>query len=577
MNEDQDVPASVDVAVVGAGFAGLYTLHLMRERGLSCHVFEAGGDVGGTWYWNRYPGARCDVESVESVESVDYCYSFSEDVHREWTWSERFATQPEILRYAEFVADRFELRRDISFDAQVTSVDWDDDSTSWTLATRDGRGTRARFVIAAVGLLSASNTPRVPGLERFAGRIVHTGHWPHEGVDFSGRRVAVIGTGSSGVQLIPEIAAEAAHTTVFQRTPNYVLPARNRPLTAREVLHAQEDREFIRRQATVTPAGYYTAGTGRAVFDDTPEQRRTELERRWQAGGTEFVGTYTDVATSREANEVVAEFVREKIREAVHDPDTAAKLEPRDHPIASKRPTVGTGYYETFNRDDVELVDVRTEPIVEITAGGVRVEAGEYEVDDLVLATGYDAMTGPLTRMGIRGRHGASLTEAWADGPRSYLGLATAGFPNLFTVTGPLSATALTNVMRSIEHHVEWIADCLVELSRRGVATIEADTTAQDEWDRQVAMVGGYTFYPEVASWYTGGNIEGKARKLMMWVGGLNTYQQICSYIADGGYIGFRLDDAEPVQPPTGGPDEQGTLPRPTPTDADLTAAAATP
>ena len=558
------VPSSVDVAVIGAGFAGLYTLHLMRERGLSCHVFEAAGDVGGTWYWNRYPGARCDVESV------DYCYSFSEEIHREWAWSERFATQPEILRYAEFVADRLDLRRDISFDAHVTSVVWDDDDRSWTLATKDGRGTRARFVVAAVGLLSASNTPRVPGLERFAGEVLHTGHWPHEGVDFTGRQVAVIGTGSSGVQAIPEIAADAAHTTVFQRTANYVIPARNRPLTAREIFHAQLDRGFIREQADITPAGYYTSGTGRSALEDTPEQRETELARRWQAGGTEFVGTYADVVTSREANEVIAEFVRERIRDTVHDPEVAARLEPHDHPIASKRPTVGTDYYETFNRENVELVDVRRTPIVEITEHGVRTEAGEYPADTLVMATGYDAMTGPLTRMGIRGRDGADLAAEWADGPRSYLGLATAGFPNLFTVTGPLSATALTNVMRSIEHHVEWIADCLTHLTRTGVTTIEADLAAQEQWDQQVDQVGGYTFHREVASWYTGGNIEGKARKLMMWVGGLNTYKQICLYVADGGYVGFRLDDAEPAQPPQA----QET---PEPSSQDLTAAAATP
>lgn len=560
------VPADVDVAVVGAGFAGLYALHLMRQQGMSCHVFEAAGDVGGTWYWNRYPGARCDVESV------DYCYSFSEEIHREWAWSERFATQPEILRYAEFVADRLDLRRDISFGAQVSSVEWDESTSTWSLATRDGRGTRARFVVAAVGLLSASNTPAIPGLDRFAGRVLHTGHWPHEGADFTGRRVAVIGTGSSGVQAIPEIAAAAARTTVFQRTANFVMPARNRPLTAREVFHAQGDREFIRQQAEVSVAGYYTAGTGRSALDDTPEQRAAELGRRWEIGGTEFVGTYADVATSREANAIISEYVRERIRETVRDPQVAARLEPHDHPISSKRPTVGTDYYETFNRETVELVDVRSEPIVEVTEHGVRTAAGEYPADDLVMATGYDAMTGPLTRMGIRGRDGLALADAWADGPRSYLGLATAGFPNLFTVTGPLSATALTNVMRSIEHHVEWIAACLDHLRREGVTTIEADAAAQEQWDQQVAHVGSYTFYPEVASWYTGGNIEGKARKLMMWVGGLNTYKQICASVVDGGYTGFRLDGAEPARPP-----EAVTDAMPAPAPEDLTAAAATP
>lgn len=531
-----DTSVDLDVLIVGAGFAGMYAIHLLRKQNMTCRAFEAGSDVGGTWYWNRYPGARCDVESF------DYCYSFSEEVHQEWNWSERFATQPEILRYAGFVADRLDLRRDISFDSQVTAMTWDDESGTWLVTVADGHQVRARFVISAVGLLSVSNRTNIPGVDSFQGRMLHTGHWPHEGVDFTGRRVAVIGTGSSAIQAIPEIARRAEHLTVFQRTPNFVIPARNRPLTGRELARAKDDLPFIREHSAASVAGFFTARGARSVFDFQPDQVREELERRWAIGGTEFLGAFQDTMISREANEIVAQFVRDKISEIVHDPETATKLQPRDHPIASKRPVIGTDYYETFNRPNVDLVDVRTEPIEAITATGVRTASGEYEVDDLVMAVGYDAITGPIVRLNVEGRGGLTIGEYWKEGARSYLGIATAGFPNLFTVTGPLSATALTNVVRSLEHHVEWIVQCIAYMGDHDLRTIEATAEAEEGWDVQVTTMGNYTFYPEVASWYTGGNIEGKARKLLMWVGGFDKYREICDEVANTGYGGFVFD-----------------------------------
>lgn len=529
----------LDVVVIGAGFAGLYATYLLRERGLRFRVFESAGDVGGTWYWNRYPGARCDVESF------DYRFTFLEELHEGFEWSERYAAQPEILRYANFVADTLDLRRHMTFDAQVTGIVWDDESSTYEVTLKSGESVRTRFVITSVGLLSTSSVPNIPGLDAFEGRTLHTGRWPHEPVDFTGRRVAVIGTGSSGIQVIPEVAAVADQVVVFQRTANYSLPANNRPLSNREKQHARGDREFVRDHALKTSAGYYSRRSTKSIFDDSPEERQAELERRWQIGGFEFLSAYMDVAASEEANEELAKFVRAKVRATVKDPAVADKLEPRSHPIMGKRPTVNNGYYEAFNRPNVTLVDINDEPIVEVTANSVVTSAGVYEVDDLVTATGFDAVSGPLLRMGIKGVGGVSLTDEWADGSATYLGIAIAKFPNLFTVTGPMSATPLTNVMRSIEHHLEWIMDCLDHMRDNGFTRIVATPAAQEGWDKTIAEVGTYTVHAKTASWYTGGNIEGKPMKLMAWVGGLDNYAVVCQKVADDGYTGFELSTSD--------------------------------
>ncbi|MFJ1886284.1 flavin-containing monooxygenase [Streptomyces sp. NPDC088137] len=524
-----------DALVVGAGFGGLYALYRLRAHGFSCHAFETGDDVGGTWYWNRYPGARCDVESL------DYCYSFSPELHAEWDWSERFATQPEILRYAGHVADRFDLRPMISFGTRVASAVWEEEGRTWLLTTDDGRRARARFLVTAVGCLSASRVPDLPGLGSFGGEVHHTGRWPHEGVDLAGRRVAVIGTGSSGIQAVPELASKVSHLTVFQRTPNYSLPARNRPLSGRESWRAKTELDELRTYARTGFSGFYIASTGRSALDVGEEERRAAFERKWAIGGTEIMSVFNDILTDGKANEHLAEFVREKIRDAVDDPETARKLVPLDYPIGTKRICVDTGYFSTYNRKNVDLVDLRTEALVEITEDGIRTEAGTYPADVLVLATGYDAMTGPLTRIDIRGTGGRALKEQWASGPRSYLGLAVAGFPNLMTVTGPGSPSVLVNMVRAVEQHVDWIVDCLRRLREDGVDRIEARPEAQDSWVAHVNEVADTTLYPRANSWYVGANVEGKARVFMPYAGGLNHYRERCEEVARSGYRGFAL------------------------------------
>lgn len=535
MTDSATAVPEYDALVVGAGFGGLYALHQLRAHRFSCHAFETGDDVGGTWYWNRYPGARCDVESL------DYCYSFSAELHAEWDWSERFATQPEILRYAGHVADRFALRPMISFETRVVSAVWEEEGRTWLLTTDTGRRARARFLVTAVGCLSASRIPDLPGLGAFGGEVHHTGRWPHEGVDLAGKRVAVIGTGSSGIQAVPELAAHSAHLTVFQRTPNYSLPARNRPLSGRESWRAKTELEELRTYARTGFSGFYIASTGRSALDVGEEERRAAFERKWAIGGTEIMSVFNDILTDGKANEHLAEFVREKIRDAVDDPETARKLVPVDYPIGTKRICVDTGYFSTYNRENVDLVDLRAEPLVEITEDGIRTEAGTYPADVLVLATGYDAMTGPLTRIDIRGTGGRALKEQWASGPRSYLGLSVAGFPNLLTVTGPGSPSVLVNMVRAVEQHVDWIVDCLRQLREDGVERIEARPEAQDSWVAHVNEVADTTLYPRADSWYVGANVEGKARVFMPYAGGLNNYRERCEEVARSGYQGFAL------------------------------------
>jgi cyclohexanone monooxygenase len=539
----------VDLVVVGAGFSGLYALHRLRKLGFSVQVLERGSGVGGTWFWNRYPGARCDIESV------DYCYSFSEELLAEWTWSERYAAQPEIQRYLNHVADRLDLRRDIQLNTEVESARFDEDSDQWVIATNQGERFICRWCVMAVGNLSAIKRPAFAGLDEFEGEWLHTGRWPEQGVDFTGRRVAVIGTGSTAIQAIPQIAKEASQLYVFQRTPNYSMPAQNRPLSADEQEEIRRHYSERRRFAEQSDAGIPFPSPTRQTFQVTPSERQRMFEEGWCRGGINALSyAFTDYFTNHAANSTAAEFSRQKIREIVDDPDVAEALCPYQH-IGTKRTCVDINYFETYNRDNVKLVDLRREPLQRITRHGVRTEAAEYVVDCIVFAIGFDAMTGALLDIDIRGTRDRSLREHWRNGPRTYLGLAVAGFPNLFMVTGPGSPSVLSNMVVSIEQHVDWISDCLEAMRERGVTRIEATDDAEDRWVRHVNALADATLYPLAASWYVGANIPGKPRVFMPYVAGCGTYRQECAEVAGHGYRGFSLDpDRQPTLDPERAP-----------------------
>jgi cyclohexanone monooxygenase len=528
-------PREVDVVVVGAGFAGLYMLHKLRGQGLRVQVFEAGDGVGGTWYWNRYPGARCDIESME------YSYGFDEELQQEWEWTERYAPQPEILDYANHVADRFDLWPDIQLSTKVTSAVFSEDRARWSVHTDRGDDVSARFVVMATGCLSSANIPDLPGADTFQGPTYHTGRWPHEPVDLTGKRVGVIGTGSSAIQSIPIIAEQAAELIVFQRTPTYTVPAWNQPLDPVEVKEVKSDYAQFRAENRLMPSafGARMERTDRSAHEVTEEERRAEYERRWERGGLPFLGAYNDLLLDKAANDTAAEFLREKLHEIVRDPDTARKLTP-DQVVGCKRLCVDTGYWATYNQPHVHLVDLRESPIEAITPTGVQTTGGHHEIDVLVYATGFDAMTGALLRIDIRGRGERTLAEAWAAGPRTYLGLGVEGFPNLFTITGPGSPSVLTNMMVSIQQHVEWIADCIAYLDEQGHATIEATLEAQDAWVDFVNSVAGFTLFPTCNSWYLGANVPGKTR-VFMPLPGFPTYVEQCDRVAEDGYSGFVL------------------------------------
>jgi len=529
----------VDAVVVGAGLAGLYMLHQLRGLGLSVRVFEAGSGVGGTWYWNRYPGARCDVESIE------YSYSFSRELEQDWEWSERYPSQPEILRYLDHVADRFDLRRDIQLDTRVTAATYDEAGGRWTVTTDRGDEVSAQFCILATGCLSAAKTPEVPGLDTFRGDWYHTGHWPHQGVDFTGRRVGVVGTGSSGVQSIPVIADQAAHLVVFQRTPNFSLPARNKPLDPEARAAVKASYPALRERARRSYAGIAVPAPTESALAVDPAERRRRYEAAWEAGGLmSMTTTFADLIIDKTANDTAADFIRSKIHEIVDDPDVAEALAPTDHPFGTKRPCLDTGYFETFNRDDVTLVDLRRTPIVEIVPTGIRTTEAVHELDGLVFATGFDAMTGSVLRIDIRGRGDNRLREKWSAGPRTYLGLATAGFPNLFIVTGPGSPSVLSNMVVSIEQHVDWITDCISFLRANGVGVIEPTVESEDAWVDHVNELANGTLFPTANSWYVGANVPGKPRVFMPYVGGLPVYRATCDGVAADGYRGFTLTGA---------------------------------
>jgi cation diffusion facilitator CzcD-associated flavoprotein CzcO len=533
IDEDRE---NYDAIIVGAGLAGLYQLYRLRQLGLRTRIVEAADGVGGTWYWNRYPGARCDVQSLS------YSYSFSPELEQDWEWTEKYPTQPEILRYLNHVADRFDLRTDITFSTRVLSAHYDQDAARWTITTDTGSTLTAQFVIMATGCLSASKLPEIPGLERFRGRTHHTARWGMDEVRFDGLRVGVIGTGSSGIQSIPIIASQAADLTVFQRTPNFSMPAGNRPLSADEVAEMKANYRAWRELQRTSRAGIPAPETTESALFASDEERDAKYQAGWEKGDlTSLIGSYADILVDPAANETAAEFIRTKIRSVVTDPEVAETLSPRSFPVGTKRPCLDTGYYATFNRPHVHLVDLRKTPLVEFTETGVRTTASDFEFDAIVFATGFDAMTGALNAIDIRGRNGVSLAEQWIGGPRNYLGVAMAGFPNLFTVTGPLSPSVLSNMVVSIEQHVEWICDCIGYLRERGYAAIEATTAAQDEWVQHVADVGSLTLFPKANSWYMGANVPGKPRVFLPYIGGVGVFRQKCDEVAANGYEGFTL------------------------------------
>ncbi|SDR44882.1 flavin-containing monooxygenase [Paraburkholderia tuberum] len=529
---------SLDVVIVGAGFAGLYQLHRARKAGLTARVIEAGEDVGGTWYWNRYPGARCDVESL------DYSFSFDKELEQEWTWSERYATQPEILRYIRHVAERFDLRRDIQFRTRVTRAVFDERAKRWTLETDAGESFDAQFCVMATGCLSIAQAPNFKGLHSFAGTWYHSADWPKQGVDFAGKRVGVIGTGSSGVQMIPLIAEQADHLTVFQRTANFSVPAQNEPLDDEAVRHAKAHYRERRARAREANNGLYLEAVDKSALEVSEEERLREFEFRWRGagGGFRMLRAFNDLLVNEKANEYVSDFVRSKIRAIVRDPKVAELLCPKKElRFGTKRLCVDSGYYETFNRPNVTLVDVKAAPIEEVTPRGLRTSAQVYELDILVFATGFDAMTGALRAIDIRGVGGVTLGERWQHGPRTYLGVSCAGFPNMFIIAGPGSPSVLSNVVHSIEEHVDWVTRLIQHARETKRAYVACDLEAENEWVHHVNEVADRTLYPRGNSWYVGANIPGKPRIFMPYVGGVPAYRKILNEVADAGYRGFVL------------------------------------
>ena len=532
-----DTPIVLDAVIIGAGFSGLYQLLSLRDKlGMNVKVLEAADGVGGTWYWNRYPGARCDSESHS------YMFYFSKELVNEWDWTERYPQQPEILRYLNFVADRFQLRPDIEFKTRMTSALFDSAHNQWHVRTDTGHHYVARFLITGVGCLSSANVPNIPGRDDFQGQWYHTGQWPHEGVDFTGKRVGVVGTGSTGIQAIPVITAQAQHVTVFQRTANYSIPARNQPLTEEFKRFAKEQADGIRHIMNTNTNAHPFRMAPRKVLDTHPAERQALMEAAWLKGGLEFRAAFNDTLLSAEANQVVADFVRQKIRSIVQNPKTADMLSDIDHPFAAKRPPVDSQYFETYNRDNIDLVNIRATPIERITPHGIKTTDAEYPLDIIVFATGFDAMTGSLLKLDIEGENGVKLKDYWHAGPRNYLGLQVPGFPNLFTITGPGSPSVLCNLPPAIEQHVDWITECIRQMKEQGLTRIEATEQASDEWCAEVNRAANATLLAQVKhSWYLGANVPGKPQVFMPYAGGFGHYTEICNQVARDNYKGFRF------------------------------------
>jgi cyclohexanone monooxygenase len=532
-----EIGAAFDAVVVGAGFAGMYMLHRLRGLGFTVRVYEAGGGVGGTWYWNRYPGARCDVESMQ------YSFSFSEDLDQQWDWSEKYAPQPEILAYANHVADRFDLRQHILFNTRVTAASFDETSKCWRIETDRGDTVTAKFCIMAIGCLSATNHPAFRGREDFRGPIYHTGEWPHEGVDFTGLRVGIIGTGSSAIQSIPIIAQQASSLTVFQRTATYSVPAWNEKLTAAYRKAIKADYPALRAKARARPTGFYFPFNMKPALEATPEERERQYEEAWKRGGLPFLGAYGDLLFDKAANDTIADFARRRIRSIVKDPATAELLCP-DNVFGCKRLCVDTGYFETYNLPHVKLVDVSNTPIERFTARGIEVNGIEYPLDAIICATGFAAMTGSFEKIRITGRDGLTLAEKWRAGPRAYLGVASAGFPNLFTITGPGSPSVLASMIQAIEQHVDWMADCMAYMRDIGAASVEPIEKYEDEWIEHVNEISKVSLRSTCSSWYVGANIPGRPRVFMPYIGGFPIYVQKCNEVMTNGFEGFVMEGA---------------------------------
>ncbi|WP_342503555.1 NAD(P)/FAD-dependent oxidoreductase [Lysinibacillus sp. FSL L8-0126] len=526
----------VDAVVLGAGFAGLYMLHQLRSKGFSTIVCEAGDGVGGVWYWNRYPGARCDIESIY------YNYTFSKELYEEWTWTSRFPEQAEILRYLNYVADRFQLRTDIQFNTRVTAAHFDEERHKWIVYLNDGQHILAKYFITGIGCLSAANVPNIQGLQQFSGNWYHTGHWPHEKVDFTGKRVGIIGTGSSGIQAIPVIAKEAEQLTVFQRTPQYTIPARNHPYDENFIKETKQNFEALKQSMRNSISGTPFAQNQQSAMEDSDDKRMTVFEEAWAQGGFAFAATYDDLLTNEQSNEKAAEFIRSKIRQIVKDPVVAEKLCPK-YMYGTKRQVLDSDYFEAYNRENVVLVNVKESPIKKITETGIQTTDEHYDLDRIIFATGYDGMTGPLFKIDIRGRNGETLKEKWEDGAsvQTYLGLTTAGFPNLFMITGPESPSVLVNMPIAIEQHVEWIAQCIDYLREHDIDLVEPHKEAKEAWSKHCREVANTTLYVKGDSWYTGANIEGKPRSFLIYLGGFDYYTKHCHEVAQNNYEGFKL------------------------------------
>tara|TARA_B100000161_G_scaffold6299_1_gene4043 strand:- start:1435 stop:3060 length:1626 start_codon:yes stop_codon:yes gene_type:complete len=529
----------VDVVVVGAGFSGLYLLYRLRKAGFSTRVFERGGDVGGTWYWNRYPGARCDVESLQ------YSYSFDEQLQQDWHWPEKFSAQPDILAYANHVADRFNLKKDIEFNVEVKASRFDENLKTWKITTNTGEEIDAQYFIMATGCISTTQIPNIKGLSDYVGNTFHTGDWPHEEVDFSGQSIAVIGTGSSGIQSIPVLAKQAKKLTVFQRTPNYSIPSQNEPMT-KKYERSWKDVYSERRKEM-----RYSAHGSLKDLNDVPalsvdEDQRQELyTKRWAIGGTGFLGSFNDLLTNADANYTAAEYVRQQIKRVVKDKETAEILCPRSYPIGTKRICIDTGYFETYNRENVKLVDISKKPIQRLVADGIIVDDQLYAFDSIIFATGFDAMTGSIFNVDIKGRGGLALKEKWNAGPKTYLGLMSASFPNLFMITGPGSPSVKSNMIMSIEQHVDLVIETLLSMRRRGLSVVEPELEAENKWVDHVQEVANKTLFPQANSWYMGANIPGKPRLFMPYIGGVGAYREICEEIVANNYRGFKFEKSK--------------------------------
>ena len=526
-----------DAIIVGAGFAGLYQLICLRDQlGLNCLIIETGDDVGGTWYWNRYPGARCDTESHA------YSYYFSDELLKEWTWSERYPGHAEIRKYINFVANKFNLKKDILFNEKVINAEFNENSNNWSLATNTGKQFQAKFVIAAVGCLSNTNIPNIKGLDSFEGKYYHTGNWPKTGVSFVNKKVGQIGTGSTGIQAVPVIAAEAKHLTVFQRTANYSIPARNAPLSEEFKDHVKKDHNYYKEFLKRTPNGHPFEISSRLVSDVSTEEMNQIYEKAWEKGGLQFRATFNDLVTNIDANKTASEFIKGKIRQTVTNKKFANILSDIDHPYAGKRPPIDSHYFETFNRDNINLIDLRSNPIMHIDNKGIQTKENHFDLDIIVFATGYDAMTGPLLNMNITGKQNLKLKDCWKEGPQTFLGLQIPGFPNLFTITGPGSPSVLTNMPMAIEQHVEWVRDCISYMNNKNHSTIEADQKSADKWGDEVNAVANKTLLPTVKhSWYLGANIPGKPQVFMPYAGGLPKYTKACNEVKNNNYKGFNI------------------------------------